>query len=91
MRLIGITGSIACGKSTVSKELIRRGFPVIDGDLIARALTGPDGQAVSRIRSVFGDSYILPDGSMDRRKMAQLVFSDPGARRQLDQVMAPFL
>ncbi len=91
MRVIGITGSIACGKTTVSRELIRQGFPVIDGDKIARELTSSRGPAVESIRSAFGDSYINPDGSMNRRLMGQLVFSDPGARERLDQVMAPFL
>ena len=91
MRVIGITGSIACGKTTVSRELIRQGFPVIDGDKIARELTSSRGPAVESIRSAFGDSYINPDGSMNRRLMGQLVFSDPGMRDRLDQVMAPFL
>ena len=73
MRVIGITGSIACGKSTVSRELLRKGFPVIDGDQISRELTGPGGQAMSEIRSVFGDSCILPDGSLNRSEMGRLV------------------
>ena len=91
MRVIGITGGIACGKSTVSRELIRRGFPVIDGDALSRELTGPDGSAIPEIQSVFGGRYILPDGSMNRQEMGRLVFSDPAARSQLDQVMAPYL
>lgn len=91
MRLIGITGSIACGKSTVSRELVRRGFPVIDGDILARELTGPGGQAMNEIRSVFGDRYLLPDGSLNRGEMGRLVFSDPDARDRLDRLMAPYL
>ncbi|MBR5960672.1 MAG: dephospho-CoA kinase [Clostridia bacterium] len=91
MRLIGITGSIACGKSTVSRELFRRGYPVIDGDVLARELTGPGGAAMAEISSVFGNEYIAPDGSLNRRMMGQLVFSDPAARARLDQLMAPYL
>ena len=91
MRIIGITGSIACGKTTVSRELIRQGFPVIDGDVIARELTASRGPAVESIRSAFGDRFISPDGSLNRRLMGSLVFSDPAARERLDQVMAPFL
>jgi dephospho-CoA kinase len=91
MRLIGITGSIACGKSTVSRELLRLGYPVIDGDSLARELTGPDGLAMRSVRAAFGDRYILPDGSLNRREMGRLVFSDPVARDRLDQVMAPYL
>ena len=91
MRIIGITGSIACGKSTVSRHLIRNGFPVIDGDLIARQLTAPGGAAVNDIRTAFGESYILPDGSMNRQAMGKLVFSDSRARDKLDRVLAPYL
>ena len=91
MRLIGITGSIACGKSTVSRELLRRGYPVIDGDALSRELTGPGGPAMKAIRSEFGSQYILPDGSLNRREMGRLVFADPMARDRLDRVMAPFL
>ena len=91
MRVIGITGSIACGKSTVSRELVRRGFPVIDGDQISRELTGPGGQAMNEIRSVFGDGCILPDGSLNRSEMGSLVFSDPVALNRLDRLMAPYL
>ena len=91
MRVIGITGSIACGKSTVSNALIRKGFPVIDGDQIARQITAAGGVAVNDIRSAFGDEYILPDGSMNRRAMGKLVFSDPLAREKLDRVLAPYL
>lgn len=91
MRLIGITGSIACGKTTVSREIIRRGFPVIDGDSLARELTGPGGGAMNEIQSVFGDQYVLPDGSLNRREMGRLVFSDSRARETLDRLMAPHL
>lgn len=91
MRLIGITGSIACGKSTVSRELARRGYTVIDGDALSRELTGPGGAAMREIRSVFGARFILPDGSLNRREMGNLVFADPLARERLDRVMAPYL
>ena len=91
MRVIGLTGGIASGKSTVSREMLRRGYPVIDGDQLSRELTCPGGEAIPAIRSVFGDRYLNADGSMNRREMGKLVFSDPAAREQLDRVMAPFL
>ena len=91
MRVIGITGSIACGKSTISREMLRRGFPVIDGDALSRELTGPGGEAVPAVRSVFGDRYINQDGSMNRRAMGKLVFADSRSREQLDLLMDPFL
>lgn len=91
MRLIGITGSIACGKSTVSRELLRKGYPVIDGDILSRELTGPGGMAMKEIRTVFGDRYLLPNGSLNRQEMGRLVFSEPLARERLDRIMAPYL
>ena len=91
MRLIGITGSIACGKSTVSRELLRMGYPVIDGDLLSRELTGPGGIAMEDIRVAFGDRFLLPNGSLNRSEMSRLVFSEPLARDRLDLVMAPHL
>lgn len=91
MRLIGITGSIACGKSTVSRELLRKGYPVIDGDMLSRELTGPGGLAMTDIRTVFGDLFLLPNGSLNRREMGRLVFSEPPARDRLDRIMAPYL
>ena len=91
MRIIGITGSIACGKSTVSSELIRLGYPVVDGDLLSRELTAAGGAAIPDIRTVFGPRYLRQDGSLNRRAMGQLVFSDPSARKALDDLMAPHL
>ena len=91
MRLIGITGSIACGKTTVSNELLRLGYPVIDGDRLSHELTGPGGAAVRDVISVFGKKYLNPDGSMNRREMSKLVFSDSRARQQLDLLMEPHL
>ena len=91
MRVIGVTGSIACGKSTVTRELSSRGYPVIDGDVLSRELTGPGGPAMNEIRSVFGDRYLLQDGSLNRREMGRLVFSDAHARDRLDCIMEPYL
>ena len=91
MRVIGLTGSIACGKSTVSAEIVSRGYPVIDGDQLSRELTARGGKAVPAIRNAFGSRYISPDGSMNRRAMGNLVFSDSDARNRLDEVIAPYL
>ena len=91
MRVIGITGSIACGKSTVCGELSRRGYPIIDADVLSRELTVPGGQVMKEIRAAFGDRYLLPDGSLNRREMGRLVFAEPRARDRLDRIMAPYL
>lgn len=91
MRIIGLTGSIACGKSTVSSYLLSRGYPVVDGDRISRDLTAPGSPALQQIHQVFGANVFYEDGSLNRRRLGRLIFSDPEARRQLDQLMAPFI
>ena len=91
MRIIGLTGSIACGKSTVSSFLLSNGFPVVDGDRISRELTAPGSPVLAAIRRSFGPDFFYEDGSLNRRRLGQLVFSDPQARRALDDLMAPYL
>ena len=90
--MIGLTGGIACGKSTVSTWLKDQpGCRIVDGDLISRRLTAPQGPALPLIREAFGDRYFLTDGSLNRRRLGSLVFSDDSARAQLDSLMAPLL
>ena len=92
MRIIGLTGSIACGKSTVSEAI--REYPdccVIDGDALSRELTAPGGEALQPIRDAFGSGVFLSDGSLNRKALGQLIFSDFRSRAQLDQLMAPLL
>lgn len=91
MRIIGLTGSIACGKSTVSREIIRLGYPVIDGDLLARELTAPGGAALPEIRKVFGNDVFQEDGRLNRRALGRIVFKDPASRTRLDNLLAPYL
>ncbi len=92
MRIIGLTGSIACGKSTVSAAISREAdCRIIDGDLLSRELTAPGGAALAPIRNCFGANVFLPDGQLDRSALGKLVFSDFRSRTQLDQLMAPLL
>ena len=91
MRVIGLTGSIACGKSTVSAYLVSQGFPVIDGDQISRELTLPDSPALLNIVQVFGRDVLYDDGSLNRRKLGSLIFKDAATRQTLDDLMAPYL
>ena len=91
MRIIGLTGSIACGKSTVSAFLASKGIPVVDGDQISRDLTVPGSPVLQAIRQSFGNDYIYDDGTLNRRRLGRLVFSDPQARHALDDLMSPFL
>lgn len=87
---IGITGSIACGKSTVSAYLRVLGYPVVDADAISRALTAPGGVALPMLRAAFGDGVF--DGDMlDRRALGALVFSSDAARARLNAILHPMI
>ena len=91
MRIIGLTGSIACGKSVISRYLSELGYPVIDGDKLSRELTEPGSPALAEIRQTFGVRYINDNGNLNRRALGQLVFRDSSARNALDAIMAPYL
>ncbi len=91
MRVIGLTGSIACGKTTISSYLAALQYPVIDGDQISRDLTVPGSPVIEEIRRVFGDRFVNDSGSLNRRALGQLIFRDDNARQALDEVMAPYL
>ena len=91
MRVIGLTGSIACGKSMISRYLTERGYPVIDGDQLSRELTEPGSPVLAEIRETFGVRYINDNGNLNRRALGQLVFRDENARNALDTIMAPHL
>lgn len=88
---IGLTGSIACGKSTVSGYLRSLGYPVVDADAISRALTAPGGAALPRVRDAFGDGVFLADGTLDRRALGRLVFELPAQREQLNAILHPMI
>ena len=87
MRTIGLTGSIACGKSNVSAVLRELGAAVVDGDLLSRELTAPGGPALPAIRKAFGDGVLLPDGTLNRRALGDVVFASDAARQRLDSLI----
>lgn len=91
MRVIGLTGGIACGKSNVSDALAALGAVIIDGDKLSRELTGPGGAALPDIRRAFGGAVFHPDGTLNRRALGDMVFADAKARRALDALMQPAL
>ena len=88
---IGLTGGIGSGKSTVANLLQRLGAAVIDTDRIARELTGRNGQALGPIAATFGPEVIDGEGTLDRSRMRELVFSDACARRQLEAILHPMI
>ena len=76
MYRIGLTGGVGSGKSTVSSYMHELGIPVIDGDKLAREAVIPGSLAMNRLREVFGPHIFLPDGSLDRLKVGEIVFND---------------
>ena len=89
MRLVGLTGGIASGKSTFAAALRDLGAPVIDADAIARAAVRRDSPALREIARTFGRGVLGPDGELDRRAMAAMVFADPAARTRLESIVHP--
>lgn len=86
---IGLTGGIGSGKSVVANLLAQHGACIIDTDAIARELTLPGGGAIEAIRQEFGADFIDAAGALDRVRMRELAFSDPGARRRLEAILHP--
>ncbi|HHX28068.1 MAG: dephospho-CoA kinase [Bacillota bacterium] len=89
MYVIGLTGGIASGKSTVSEILRSLGATIIDADAITRELQSPGSEALREIQEAFGDDIILPDGTLDRRKLGRVVFSSERSRHILDSIIHP--
>ncbi|MGE5571493.1 MAG: dephospho-CoA kinase [Clostridia bacterium] len=89
--IIGLTGGIASGKSLVASELARRGAFVIDVDRVARALVEPGEPALEAVIREFGPKFRRDDGTLDRRALGRLVFSDPDALARLNGIMFPWL
>ena len=89
MHLFGLTGGIASGKSTVAARFRARGVPVIDADALAREVVLPGSSASQEIRDAFGASVFADDGTLDRKALAALVFSDPSSRARLNAITHP--
>jgi len=89
--VVGLTGGIACGKSTVAKMFGDLGVPVIDADELARAVVEPDTPGLQQIVREFGRGVLDENGRLDRRKVADMVFGDEGARKTLNAIMHPLI
>jgi dephospho-CoA kinase len=87
--LVGLTGGIASGKSTVSRQLAELGCHVIDADVLAREVVAPGEPALQAIVEAFGPEALQPDGSLDRTRLGALIFADPGKRRRLEAITHP--
>lgn len=89
MRVVGLTGGIASGKSTVAAMFRERGVPVIDADQLAREVVAPGQSALAEIVAHFGEGVLDERGELDRKKLGALVFSDDQARAALNRITHP--
>jgi len=89
--VVGLTGGIGSGKSTVADLFAARGATVVDTDAIAHELTAPGGAAIDAIRARFGEAVLRADGSLDRDAMRALAFDDPRAREALESILHPMI
>lgn len=89
MLLVGLTGGIGSGKSTVARMLERRGAVVFDADVLARQSVEPGTPAYGAIVERFGAHVLAPGGDLDREALASIVFADPAARRDLEAIVHP--
>lgn len=86
---IGLTGGIACGKSTVSRLLASRGAIVIDADILAREVVEPGSPALAEVVRVFGPDMLNADGTLNRKQLGKLVFESEAQRKRLEELLHP--
>ncbi|ACH37685.1 dephospho-coenzyme A kinase [Citrifermentans bemidjiense Bem] len=89
MRIIGLTGGIASGKTSVANLLERLGAPVVDADQLAREVVEPGERALAQIAESFGKAVLNADGSLNRAALGEIVFADPEKRRKLESITHP--
>lgn len=87
--LVGLTGGIGSGKSTVARMLGDIGAVILDADAIARHLTDAGGAAMPAIKAEFGADFITSEGALDRKRMRDLAFHDPAAKQRLEAIIHP--
>lgn len=89
MRVFGLTGNIGSGKSTVAALLREHGIPVLDADRFSRGATAPGGRAYDAVVAAFGRGILAPDGSIDRKRLGEIVFADAALRERLEGITHP--
>jgi dephospho-CoA kinase len=89
MKLVGLTGGIASGKSTVAKILESLGAAIVNADTLAREVVEPGREAWKDIVATFGTEILQPDQSIDRQKLRAIIFNNPDARRELESIIHP--
>jgi len=89
VRVVGLTGGIASGKSTLAAALRAGGVPVVDADALARQVVAPGSPSLAEIAAAFGAGVVRADGALDRARLSALVFRDPEARHRLEAITHP--
>ena len=89
MKICGLTGGVGMGKSTAAQFLREHGAQVVDTDQLARQLVEPGHSALKEIQTVFGKGMVASDGRLRRDELAQIVFTDPAARKKLEAILHP--
>ncbi len=89
MKLVGLTGGIASGKSTVAKILEGLGAAIVNADVLSREVVEPGQAAWNDIIAAFGRDVLRPDQTLDRQKLRTLIFNNPAARKQLEAIIHP--
>ncbi len=89
MDVLGLTGGIACGKSTVAALFAARGVAVVDADQVAREVSAPGTEGLDALVGAFGREVLSPDGSLDRKALGARVFTDESLRRTLNGILHP--
>ncbi|MDA45419.1 dephospho-CoA kinase [Listeria monocytogenes] len=88
-KTIGLTGSVATGKSTVSNLIQQAGIPLVDADIAARKVVEPDTEGLKEIVAYFGEEILLADGTLDRAKLGEIIFKDKEKREKLNEITHP--
>ena len=89
--VVVLTGGLGSGKSTAAHCFVGLGITVVDADAIVHELTGPDGAALASLRLLLGEDCMSPSAGLDRAKVRQAVFAEPGLRRRLEAVLHPMV
>lgn len=87
--IVGLTGGIGCGKTTVSDEFAKLGICVVDADVVARQMVAPGSTCLQAISEKFGPHILLADGNLNRAKLREAIFADPADKQWLDNLMHP--
>ena len=91
MLRVGLTGGIGSGKSEVARRLAEHGAVLIDADVAARRVVEPRSPGLAQVAAAFGDEVLRPDGSLNRERLGEIVFGDPGLRAKLNAIVHPLV